>query len=305
LPYVTFTVQLVYMKHTFCALVMLLVAVSAAAQLPDTAKRLPPDAAITVSTTTVMVEDVMKKYIASIGGEDVLKKIKDLKTVRTAVVQNLPITITEMRITPDRLKITVEGANMVLQKVVLNRDSGYHENQGKKVTLSPQEVIGTRAEADLLAKLTPEKYGVKRELKGIEQVDSLTAYVVDEKDLTGKGFVTYYDINSGLLIKKTTTEVTSQGPQPAITTYSDYREVPGSGGYKIPHKIRQEVGMEMIVNSFLQSVEVNKHSLILRLTFYLSVPLRNRIGNYGRDSAKGARRDSPGGSICSLRGGPE
>lgn len=230
-----------------------LISLSASAQEQDSVRTI---ATVDTARSETTPDAVIRRYIDAIGGEAVIKKIKSLKTIRTATVQGLPITITEIKKQPDQLKISVEGAGTVLQKVVVNKDKGYQESQGKKAILSQVEVVGTKAEADLLSKLTPEPYGVQRRFMGIQKVDTLVTYMLEEKDARGKTYQHYYDIHTGLLVRKAGNEDTPQGPMPAITSYSSYMEVAGSGGYKIPGTIRQEVGSQ-VITSYLKSSEVN------------------------------------------------
>lgn len=229
-------------------LVCLLICSTTMQAQEDSASLLPP----------ITADSIIRLYINAIGGEAVINNIKDIKTIRTAVVQQIPITITEMKKQPDKLKITLEGINMVLQKVVVNKNKGYQENQGVISELSPIEVNGTRAEADLLSKLRPKDYGITREYKGIQQVDTFSTYLVEETDMNGKLVQYYYDIKSGLLVRKASNEMTPQGPTPTITTYTDYKKIPKTDGYKIPGTIRQEIGMQA-VTSTLKNVEINKN----------------------------------------------
>jgi zinc protease len=207
--------------------------------------------------TNMTADAVMKKYVAAIGGEKVVKAIKDIKTVSSAEVQSIPITITEMKKGGDKLKVMIEGMGMVLQKIVLNGDKGYQEQQGQKVDMSAEEVEGTKAEADLLSDLNPAKYNLKQDLKGIESINGADAYIVEQTNPKGKKSIMYYDVKSGLLVRKVENEETPQGPVAATTDYSDYKEVTGSGGYKVPHAVKQTVGPQ-IVNSTVKLVEVNK-----------------------------------------------
>ena len=232
----------------------------ATAQVPDTAK---PKKEITIATVNITADDVIRKYINAIGGEKVLTNIKNVKLVRTATVQQVPITITELRKAPDQMKIMIEGMDMVFQKVVVGKDSAYQEYMGRKAMLSPAEIMGTRAEADLLAKLTPGKYNVQRAFKGMAVMDSVNTYVIEETDATGKTYAFYYDARTGLLIKKIGSEKTPPGVEPpaiivTATTYSDYREVEGSGGYKVPWVVKQQVGEQMTTISTIKTAEVNK-----------------------------------------------
>ncbi len=229
-------------------LVCLLICSTTVQAQEDSASAIPP----------ITADSIIRIYINAIGGEAVIYNIKDIKTIRTAVVQQIPITITEMKKQPDKLKITLEGINMVLQKVVVNKNKGYQENQGVRSELSPIEVNGTRAEADLLSKLRPADYGITREYKGIQQVDTFSTYLVEETDMNGKLVQYYYDIKSGLLVRKASNEMTPQGPTPTITTYTDYKNIPRTDGFKIPGTIRQEIGMQA-VTSTLKNVEINKN----------------------------------------------
>lgn len=230
-----------------------LISLSVSAQKQDSLKTIAP---VDTTKSETAPDAIVRKYIEAIGGEAAIKKIKSLKTIRTAMVQGLPITITEIKRQPDQLKISVEGANTVLQKVVVNKDKGYQENQGQKATLSQVEVIGTKAEADLLSKLNPEPYGIQRRFMGVQKIDTVVTYMLEERDARGKIYQHYYDVKTGLLVRKAGNEDTPQGPMPAITSYSNYMEVANSGGYRIPGTIRQEIGMQ-VVTSYLKSSEVN------------------------------------------------
>lgn len=208
--------------------------------------------------SNMSAQDVLKKYIAAIGGEALLKTIKDVKTVSAAEVQSIPITITEMKKGSDKLKIMIEGMGMVLQKVVVNGDKGFQEQQGQKADMSAEELAGTKAEADLLGLLHAEKYGLKQDLKGVEGVNGADAYIIEQTDPRGKKTLLYFDVKTGFMVKKVANEETPQGPMTATTEYSDYKEVPGSGGYKIHYSIKQEVGPQ-IVKSTVNAVEINKN----------------------------------------------
>ena len=212
----------------------------------------------TTTIPDISADSIVRIYIDAIGGEAAIKKVKDSKIVRMATVRDIPIIITEMKKQPDRLKIMVEGINLVLQKVVVNKNKGYQEAEGNRIELSPTEVTGTKAEADLLSKLHPEKYGITREYKGVQQIDTFNTYLIEETDLSGKLIQYYYHVRTGLLLRKASNEMTPQGPTPTITSYRTYREVPESNGYKIPWVIRQEVGMQ-VVTSTVQTAEVNKN----------------------------------------------
>lgn len=207
------------------------------------------------------VEDVRKKYITSIGGEKAINGVKDIKTVSKGAFsmggQEIPLTITEMKKAPSQMKSMVEGMGMVFQKIVLNGDKGYQENQGQRADLEAADVKDAKMEADIYADLHPEKYGIKRSIKGMEKLNGSDVYIL-EADADGKKSTEYYDAATGYLVKKIATEDGGPaGPVVATTEYADYKEVPGSGGFKIPYTVTQSGGGQTITAK-VEVAEVNK-----------------------------------------------
>ena len=101
--------------------------------------------------------------------------------------------------------------------------------------------------------LHTEKYGIKRTLKGIENVNGSDAYILDIVNGKGKKSTEYYDAANGLLVKK----ISGEGEKQQISEYSDYREVPGTNGYKVPYKVSETAGGQTFAAT-VESVEVNK-----------------------------------------------
>ena len=206
-------------------------------------------------------DDVMKKYIQAIGGADAVRAVKDIRTESKGSInmggQALELTITEMKKAPAKMKMTIEGMGMVLQKMVVNGDKGYNEAQGQRQDLEGDELKEAQQQADIYADLNPEKYGIKRTLKGMEQVNGTDVYVLEAVDANGKKSSEYYDTNTGLLIRTSRSLETPQGALSQVSEYSDYREVEGGKGFKIPFKVKQTVGPQAI-SAEVQTVEVNK-----------------------------------------------
>jgi len=223
----------------------------------DTYGRTIEPAKTVAAPTNLTGDDVVKKYVAAIGGEKVINAIKDIKTVSTGEVQGISLTITEMKKAPNKLKFSMEGMGMVLQKKVFNGTTGYQEAQGQKADLTGDDLEDAKEDADIYADLHPEKYGKKRTLKGIEKVNGNDAYVVEEVDAKGKKSTNYYDVKSSFLVKSVETAETPQGAMTQTAEYSDYAEVPGSGGYKIPNTVKIAAGPQVITVK-VKSAEVNK-----------------------------------------------
>ena len=209
----------------------------------------------TKSAGNVTAEDVMKNYVAALGGEKAIKSLKDIKTVRKGALQGGEITIMNFQKQGSKLKAVVNGTfngqTMNLSRTVLNGDKGYQETQGKKQELSGDELDQAKEQADMQADLNPEKYGDKRTVKGIVQVNGADAYMVENLDKKGKKSTEYYDVKTNLLVKQVQA---GEGDNPGmVMEFGDYKEVPNANGYKMPFSLKMMGGEFKI-----QTVEVNK-----------------------------------------------
>ena len=207
-------------------------------------------------------EKVYKAYINAMGGEKAINGVKDIKTVSSADYQGIPITITEMKKAPGMMKeevvASMQGQKMTVQKKAFNGTKGYNEAQGQRADLKPEEVADSKEEADLYSDLHPEKYGIKRTLKGMEAINGSNAYILEVVDAKNKKSTEYYDAKTGLLVRKIETAEGPQGPVTSTTEYKDYREVPGTNGYKVPYSVTQQGAGQPTISATMQSVEINK-----------------------------------------------
>jgi hypothetical protein len=205
----------------------------------------------------VTADDVFKKYVAAMGGEKGFNSIKDLKIVGTSVMQGTPLTITEIKKAPNKWKQTIDvsmgGKTMTVQKQVFDGTKGFQEAQGNKADVTGDDLEELVQSADIAMDLHPEKYGFKRTLKGMETINGTKTYVLNVVDKKGKKSTEYYDASTYLLIRK----VQGEGEKLQISDYSDYKEVAGTNGYKVPYKVTETQGGQSFSET-VTTVEANK-----------------------------------------------
>ncbi len=202
-------------------------------------------------------DQVFKKYIAAMGGEKGFNSVKDIKITGSSEIQGTPLVITETKKAPNKWKQTIDvsmgGKTMTVQKQSFDGTKGYQEAQGQKADVTGDDLEELKESADIAMDLHPEKYGIKRTLKGMEQVNGNNAYVLSVVNGKGKKSTEYYDATSFLLVKK----IQGEGEKLQISEYSDYKEVPGTDGYKLPYKVTETAGGQSFSET-VTSVEVNK-----------------------------------------------
>ena len=207
----------------------------------------------TKAATGVTAEQVYKKYIAAIGGEKAINGLKDIKTTSKSEIQGTPLLITEMKKAPNKYKQFISVQGMVVQKQVYNGTKGFAEQQGQKMDITGDDLDELKESADIAADLHSEKNGIKRTVKGIEAIGGKDAYVLEAVSKKGKKSTEYYDVTTGLLVKK----IEGEGDKMATSEFSDYKEVAGANGYKVPFKVTQIQGPQTI-SATVETVEINK-----------------------------------------------
>jgi hypothetical protein len=169
---------------------------------------------------------VINNYLKAIGGKDKIKDIKDLSYTAKGEVQGQGIELTNKYKAPDHFlqSITLTSSNRIVQKALVNGDSVSVTSMGQ----SQQVDNETRARIKEGAMPFPEieysnpTYQLTLEPM-IAKVDDKDAYVVTISSKSGSSLKEYFDVSTGLKLKKEAS--TTEGP--SSTTYSDYREVNG------------------------------------------------------------------------------
>jgi zinc protease len=198
----------------------------------------------------VKVDDVLNKYIDAIGGKAVLEGLKDLSVYCTVQEGRQEYKVSKQYVSPDKGKQVVEVEGQVMQKLVVNGDKGYMEAQGQKQQLPPDMIASQKSEMDLQTLLHPGKYGISYSLLSKEMMDGKEMYSVEKVENDGKKrTVQYYEIATGLLAKEISSSNEGGQQKVEMTSYSDYREVKNSNGYKIAFKEESVGGAQVTVQS--------------------------------------------------------
>ena len=200
--------------------------------------------------------NVIERYIEARGGIEKLKNVTDYKMVMTASFQGQTVEIIDIKKAPNKSfsKIALGGA-IELNKVIANGDEMAQYAQGQKAPVSENDKIDTQIRSALFSELIYDQYGVKTKLTAIENINGKDAYAIEVEYPTGTKSTDYFDVESGLKIRTTTTVSTPQGESIQTIEFHDYKAV---DGIFFPHKILIPVGGGLKLTAEAQSIEVNK-----------------------------------------------
>ena len=198
------------------------------------------------------VNDVVNKYLQSIGGKDKIAALSDIVITSNGDVQGSRIVRTQKIKGADKsyMEITVPDQNITAIKILINGDSVKLSQMGQSPTLDE----GARKEIKEDSKLFPEldfsKDGYKTELTSIKNMNGKDAYEVKVTMPSGNTATYYYEVSTGYKIKASMTG--SRGGTSTVD-YSDYRDV---NGFKFPYHVIMDQG-ELVLDMKVQSVKLN------------------------------------------------
>jgi zinc protease len=192
-------------------------------------------------------KDVIGQYLDATGGKQVLKKITNVTIKATGKVeamgQSMELGMTTIQVSPDLFYQEMKMGEMVLSKQVFNGKEAWVTAMGGTQDISGEELEKMRDGALLFPELNYFNQDFVTTLEGIESVNGQKTYrikVVYPSSLTD---TEYYDINTGLKIRKMSrAEMTGQTVE-TITDFADYREI---SGIKFPFSMKQQVSGQVI-----------------------------------------------------------
>ena len=183
---------------------------------------------VTKGTTA---NDVINNYLRAVGGVDKLSGINDLSYTASGTVQGQDIKLSTQYKAPDRLLLllTVPAMNLTAQKILITENDVALETMGQSAPLDDAMKKDLKEELKPFAEMDYIKNGSTLQLAPmLEEINGNDAYVITVTSATGNVTKEYFDANTGLKLRKEAIG----GPVPAVSDYSDYKEV---NGILFPH----------------------------------------------------------------------
>ncbi len=203
----------------------------------------------------VTAESVVRNYITAVGGEKNWSKIRDLKIVMGATVQNMALEQVIQKKTPGKYMTEVKiNGSMTVQKIVFDGTKGQQSGMQGSKALEGEILADTKESAAMLTELAYLSKPYSLQLKGIERIGETEAYQVEVTNAAGKKSTHFFDTKSGLKVREVSTTEGPEGPASQTFDLADYKEI--KGGVKIPHKMSIDFGVQ-VVEMTLKSAETN------------------------------------------------
>jgi outer membrane lipoprotein-sorting protein len=201
-------------------------------------------------------DDILNKYVAAIGGQAAIDKLKTrvMKgTIATANGQTLTYEIAQAA--PDRAYEMFVSQRGTMERAV-NGNMGWEKNPQGVHDLAGQQLADLKASLQLFRNLKLKEQYTSVRLGGKSKIGDREVYVMTGTTADKKRERLFFDAENGLLLRRVTYTETMIGTIPEQTDFEDYRDVEG---VKMPFTVRLsaiDVGNPVSTRTFTE-VKIN------------------------------------------------
>jgi hypothetical protein len=188
------------------------------------------------------VDQVLAKYVAALGGEQALRKVTSRVITGTQFIPTgpgggvpMPATIERDQKAPN-LVVNIYHTPTYTISDGFDGSKAWSQDLRGRIT-EPQNIDQVRAkrDADFYLPLDLAKTYTKMQVRRVANVNGHDAYVVTANPQGDTVERLYFDVNTGLLIRKASVLPTQAGNSPYQVDYDDYRDT--GSGVKFPYLI--------------------------------------------------------------------
>ncbi|HSS22145.1 MAG TPA: c-type cytochrome [Pyrinomonadaceae bacterium] len=204
------------------------------ARVPNLPIAMPTPFAETELATTATKEtpptadQILAKYVEALGGSAAIEKIKTRTMKGSLLVSNGATWSYEAYQTaPDKLYMVLNTPKMGVIQRGFDGQMGWELTQGGFHELHNQALFNLRRYTDLYKDLKLQGQFTRISYGGKEKLDGKDVYVLRGLGVDGKGERLYFDVQSGLLVRRVSSTPTMVGVIPEQVDFSDYRSVDG------------------------------------------------------------------------------
>ncbi|MDX2115363.1 MAG: hypothetical protein SFZ24_07045 [Planctomycetota bacterium] len=207
-----------------------------------------PAPAATADEKLPSAKEVMDKFIQATGGRAAYEKHTSRVITSTIEIpaQNLKGTSTLTQVAPNKMEMKAEFPGMGSQTIVSDGENVWESNSmmGERLYDGDERMAQLR-QATFNSELQWEKLYKDVKVVGSEDVNGKPAWKVEFTTGEGQTSTQFYDKETGLLTKMTSTLKTQMGEVPMESSIEGWQEF---DGLKMPTKTVQSVmGMQMIM----------------------------------------------------------
>jgi len=196
----------------------------------------PAGATATPKPSPPTADEILAKYTEAVGGTAVIDSVKTRSMKGTWLTANgISLGYEVYQTAPDKIYTVLNTPKQGVIERAFNGTSAWEKSQRGLRDIEGAELVFLRRYPDLFKDIKLKGQFTRLGFGGRDKIDGKDVYVLRGVGLDGKGERLFFDVQTGLLLRRITSTPTMVGVIPEQVDYDDYRDV---GGMKIPFVIR-------------------------------------------------------------------
>ena len=189
--------------------------------------------------TLPTTDEILNRYVEAVGGKQAIENIKTRVFIGSRVGADGVLVPEEVRAkAPDKLLITTSYPNLVFRGG-FNGARAWAKSNETEQELNEEIASELKREAAFYKETKLKELYPNMRVVSKSKVGEKEAYIIEATPAEGGNAVQlFFDVQSGLLIRKYSEAAVTLGRFPTQTDYEDYREV---NGVKLPFTIRWSI----------------------------------------------------------------
>jgi photosynthetic reaction center cytochrome c subunit len=178
--------------------------------------------------TLPSVKQILERYVQALGGADALNKINSRIAKGSRIgADNVLVPEEVYQKAPDKLLTITSYPQVVFSNGFNGTVAWGHSSRDGATPLPDQLIAQIKRDAVFYKELKTEQIYSSLTLVGKTSVRDADAYVIEAKPVDGPIEKLFFDVKTGLLVRRYTESSTPLGKLPLQTDYEDYRDIDG------------------------------------------------------------------------------
>ena len=239
--------------------------------IPATTLVLPPvpkDVETDAQPQLPSVDQIASKYVQALGGEQALRKVTSRVITGTQTVPTgpggtvpVPAAIERSQKAPNLVVSTYKTPTFTISDGFDGTKAWTQDFRGRVAEPGAIDQMRAKRDADFYLPLDLKQAYAKMQVEGVENVNGHDAYVVTAQPQGEREERLFFDVQTGLLLRKWSSLPTPVGDAPFQVDYDDYRDT--GSGVRFPYRITMNPAgprLEPSTNVTLRVVKVQDNA---------------------------------------------
>jgi hypothetical protein len=209
------------------------------------------------------VDEILAKYVQALGGEQAIRKISSRVITGTQTVPTgpggtvpYPATLERSEKAPNLVVNVYRTPTYTISDGFDGTKAWAQDLRGRVTEPGPVDQIRAKRYADFYLPLDLKQAYAKMKVDGVDRINGHDAYVVTAQPQGERAERLYFDVQTGLLLRRWSSLPTPVGDAPFQVDYDDYRDA--GSGVRSPYLIRMNPASPRLEPSTSITIRITK-----------------------------------------------